>query len=117
MTVYKPAVEDMIREIIGKLELEPELIPLTIDLYKKAVNTAYFAVTKIRHMSMALASVYITMRLYSKKPVTQEVFAYHYKVSTATIRKTYSLICRVMNLDRTKIVGEKARINEGVEPL
>jgi len=114
MTVYKPEVEGQIKDIIERLELEPELITSTIDLYKKSVNTAYLAVTKVRDLSMALACVYITMRLYSKRPVTQDVFSYHYKVSTATLRKTYGLICRVMNIDRTKIVGDKARMrNEG----
>lgn len=117
MTVYKPAVEDMIREIIAKLMLEPELVAPTIDLYKKAVQTAYLAMTKIRDTSMALACAYITMRLYSKNPVNQDVFSYHYKVSSATIRKTYSLICRVMDIDRKKIVGEKAHLDVGGLPV
>jgi transcription initiation factor TFIIIB Brf1 subunit/transcription initiation factor TFIIB len=110
MTIHKPEVEEKIKEIIAKLELEPALIPPTIDLYRKAVGTAYVAMTKIRDISMALASVYITMRLYSTKPVTQDVFSYHYKVSTATLRKTYGIICNVLNIDRTKIVGERTNM-------
>jgi transcription initiation factor TFIIIB Brf1 subunit/transcription initiation factor TFIIB len=110
MTIHKPEVEEKIKEIIKKLELEEALIPPTIDLYRKAVGTAYVAMTKIRDISMALASVYITMRLYSTKPVTQDVFSYHYKVSTATLRKTYGIICNVLNIDRTKIVGERTNM-------
>jgi len=110
MTIYKPEVEQKIKEVIKRLELEPELIPPTIDLYQKSVKTAYIAMTKIRDISMALACVYITMRLYSQKPVTQDVFSYHYKLSSATLRKTYGIICSVMNIDRAKIVGEKARM-------
>jgi transcription initiation factor TFIIIB Brf1 subunit/transcription initiation factor TFIIB len=110
MTIHKPEVEEKIKEIILKLELEEALIPPTIDLYRKAVGTAYVAMTKIRDISMALASVYITMRLYSTNPVTQDVFSYHYKVSTATLRKTYGIICNVLNIDRTKIVGERTNM-------
>lgn len=110
MSIYKPEVEEQIKGIINKLSLEPSLIPLTIDLYKKAVGSTYITLTRIRDLSLALACTYITMRMYSKRPVTQDVFSYHYKVSTATIRKTYGIICMVMNIDRSKIVGEKARM-------
>jgi transcription initiation factor TFIIIB Brf1 subunit/transcription initiation factor TFIIB len=115
MTIHKPEVEEKIKEIITKLELEEALIPPTIDLYRKAVGTAYIAMTKIRDISMALASVYITMRLYSTKPVTQDVFSYHYKVSTATLRKTYGIICNVLNIDRIKIVGERTNMRNEYE--
>ena len=115
MTIYKPEVEEKIKEIIKKLELEPALIPPTIDLYRKAVGTAYIALTKIRDISMALALVYITMRLYSTNPVTQDVFSYHYKVSTATLRKTYGIICKVLNIDRVKIVGERTSMRNEYE--
>lgn len=115
MTIYKQEVEDKIRDIVGKLELEDGLVSPSIDLYRKAVGTAYIAMTKIRDISMALASVYITMRLYSDKPVTQDVFSYHYKVSTATLRKTYGIICNVLNIDRTKIVGERTGMRNEYE--
>lgn len=116
MTVYKPEVDELIKAVIGKLELEPALIPLTIDLYKKSVNSAYIGITKIRDLSMALACVYVSMKLYSKRPLTQDVFSYHYKISTATLRKTYSLICKVMGIDRVRIVGEKSIGGREEEP-
>jgi hypothetical protein len=64
---------------------------------------------------MALACVYITMKLYSAKSITQDVFTYHFKTSSATIRKTYSSICEVMDIDRSQIMGNKS-LNLPVPP-
>jgi len=111
MTIENQAVEGLIAKIVTKLKLERELIDPSFELYKRAVNSSYIAMTRIRDMSMALACVYIIMRQQSKKPIRQEAFSWNFNTSTATIRKTYVIICRVLNIDRKTIVGDK--VNNG----
>jgi transcription initiation factor TFIIIB Brf1 subunit/transcription initiation factor TFIIB len=110
MTIYKPAVEKKISTIIEKLDLEPELVAPSRALYKSASRTAGIVMSRIRDDSLVLACVYITMRLCSKRPVNQDVFSYHFGISTATLRKTYKLVASAMDMDRQKIVSREANV-------
>lgn len=108
MTVENKSAEALITKIVNKVKLEPELIGPSVELYKRAVNSSFIAMSRIKDMSIMLACVYIVMRQLSKKPVIQEALAWNFKTSTATIRKTYTIICRVLSLERKSISGRAA---------
>jgi transcription initiation factor TFIIIB Brf1 subunit/transcription initiation factor TFIIB len=108
MKMRNAEVLQTIKSIVKKLELEPEVAHSAIHFYDGALRSPKISGSRFRDLSIAVACVYIAMRLTSKKPVTQDVFSYHYKISTATLRKTYKLICNVLGLDRHNIVGQHA---------
>jgi transcription initiation factor TFIIIB Brf1 subunit/transcription initiation factor TFIIB len=107
MTVFKKEVVALIGDIVRKLGLETSLIRESVSLYEDSVKTAALATKRVRDRTMALACVYIAMRLHSKQPVKQDLFAWNFNTSTASIRKAYVLICDVMGIDRHVIIGDK----------
>ena len=97
------AAKKLIPGIIGEFELGNDVEKRSQEILSAASLNAAIVTKRIRDLSLALACVYIAMRSGTGRQVRQEDFAWHFKTSTTTIRKTYRLLCAELSFDRDMI--------------
>jgi transcription initiation factor TFIIIB Brf1 subunit/transcription initiation factor TFIIB len=93
-----------IRQSIRKLgEEEPGVTAYAEDIFRRAQSSKSMSESRISDQSIIASIVYIAFRKKSDRKITQTDICYHFNVSPMTLRKAYSKICDVLNIDRKSV--------------
>lgn len=109
MTSFDALTVDRIRTIADDLQMEPIVAENAIKLYNDATSCVEMNNLRIRQNSLAVACVWVSMRLHSNKRIRQDDFAYCFDVTTMTIRKVSKTLCSVLNIDSAKLKVKPGR--------
>jgi len=83
-----------------------KLSTLSFSYYRKAMKVESIRLSRITDHALAVASVYIAVRLHMPKvEITQYDLSFKFNVSPMTIRKAYSRICTELGISRADIIG------------
>jgi transcription initiation factor TFIIIB Brf1 subunit/transcription initiation factor TFIIB len=73
------------------------------DIFNRIQSDKSMSESRISEQSIIASIVYIAFRRMSDRKITQTDICYHFNVSPMTLRKAYSKICGMLNIDRKSV--------------